>query len=74
MENSVSINERINELSKIVYTVEWDIPNIKNKTLRIFKEKRLAEYKMELERLLEKRNRISKLDNHEIKTIDNVNQ
>ena len=54
MQETISIYNRINELRKIISTLQWDIPNIKNNRLRAKKESDLIRYKAELDELLEK--------------------
>lgn len=44
-------DERIFELQKMISTLEWDIPRIKNNELKAHKEGKLSELKNELDKL-----------------------
>lgn len=46
-----SISKRIYLLRKMISILEWDIPHIKNKDLKLKKEEELNQYKKELNEL-----------------------
>ena len=48
----LDINEKVEELRKAIFTLEWDIPQLHNKEVRLSKEKRLGGYKKELQEIL----------------------
>jgi len=47
-------DDRISELKKVISTLEWDIPFIKDNDLKRFKEEQLEQYKVLLKELREK--------------------
>lgn len=51
MHNTDSINEQIRELKKKITSLEWDIPNLKSKEIRLLKEKQLLQLKEKLKEI-----------------------
>lgn len=51
----IPIQNKIQELRKTIYLLEWDIPNIKDEMLRAYKEQKLKLAKKQLEDLINKR-------------------
>lgn len=50
----LTIDERAMELRRAIFTLEWDITNLRNDEIKVIKEKRLQECKKELQELSEK--------------------
>lgn len=55
MKMDQDINKRVEKIRKTILTLEWDMPYIENKDLKVQKEWILNQYKKELKQLLEKK-------------------
>lgn len=51
MDDSAYTEQKVAELRKIISTLEWDIPILKEGELKLRKEKELMMYRVELEQL-----------------------
>lgn len=52
MPNTTFVEERVSRLRKMIATLEWDTPHIKNHGLRAIKVSELGRYRQELQTLL----------------------